>query len=51
MDGIEPAADQPVKLQTNMGTVLAKNVVLAAGPWSGSLLRKLGLELPLQVSS
>ncbi|MBA6413880.1 FAD-dependent oxidoreductase [Parahaliea sp. F7430] len=39
--------NEGIAVLTESGAILAKRVVLAAGVWSGSLLRSLGLELPL----
>ncbi|MGZ4149314.1 MAG: FAD-dependent oxidoreductase [Actinomycetota bacterium] len=43
---IEIAADEAVVV-TDMRTVRAAQVVIAAGPWSGELLRTVGVDLPL----
>lgn len=44
--GIEIASDG-VEVVTDTRTVHAAQVVIAAGPWSGELLRAVGIELPL----
>jgi len=43
---IEPVADQ-VTVVTDLRTVRAARVVIAAGPWSGGLLHTVGIDLPL----
>ena len=43
---IETVADE-VKVVTDLRTVRAARVVIAAGPWSGELLHSVGIDLPL----
>lgn len=40
--------DAIIGVSTPAGDILGDSVVLAAGAWSGDLLRKLGLELPVE---
>ncbi|MFJ5298413.1 glycine oxidase ThiO [Pseudomonas sp. NPDC088368] len=41
-------ADRIIGVSTSAGDILGDSVVLAAGAWSGDLLGKLGLELPVE---
>lgn len=47
--GFERHGDRVSSVVTSDGTVAAGSVVLAAGPWSRGLLRKLGTNVPLDV--
>ncbi len=38
-----------VTMVTNRGTFRGRKVVVTAGPWTGKLMAKLGVELPLMV--
>jgi sarcosine oxidase len=44
---IEPATQDGATIVTDRRTLHAGRVVIAAGPWSGELLRAAGIELPL----
>ncbi|MCQ2995915.1 glycine oxidase ThiO [Pseudomonas syringae] len=46
--GFVRQGDQVVGVSTSSGDVFGDQVVLAAGAWSGELLKKLGLELPVE---
>src|SRR5262249_55884414 len=46
---LERVADRVVGARTGRGTVQAKEVVLAAGAWSGEVASSVGLQLPLRV--
>ena len=47
---VEIVPGQTVTVVTNKGSFLTKRLVIAAGAWSPSLCRTLGINLPLKVS-
>jgi D-amino-acid dehydrogenase len=47
VQGITTAGGQVTGLATDQGSIAADAVVLAAGPWSATLARPLGLRLPI----
>jgi glycine oxidase len=48
VSGFIREGDKVVGVQTSAGAVHGDEVVLTAGAWSGDLLKKLGLELPVE---
>ena len=45
--GIDVSNNQVRKVQTSLGTIETKTVVNACGPWSASLGKEIGLEIPV----
>ena len=48
VQSLQPRDDQKVTVTTDQGTFEAERVILAAGAWSASILKPLGIDLPLE---
>jgi glycine/D-amino acid oxidase-like deaminating enzyme len=46
---VTPVNDSSVIVKTSKAEYEARNVVIAAGPWTSQLTEPLGLQLPLEV--